>query len=81
MHGKMPRPSSRAARKKAAADAKAKIDKAAAEIGSEAKAMRAEGEKDAASLKASATKNVGAATEYLIKEFERYVDVRASKNG
>jgi len=69
------------ARKKAAVDAKAKIDKAAAEISAEAKAMREEGEKSAAMLKASATMKVSTATDYLVKEFERYVDVRASKNG
>jgi V/A-type H+-transporting ATPase subunit G/H len=69
------------ARVKAAAEAQAKIDKAAAEIGAESKAMRAEGEKSAATLRSSAAKNVGAATNYLIAEFERYVDVRASKNG
>lgn len=69
------------ARVKAAAEAQSKIDKAAAEIGAESKAMRTDGEKSAATLKASATKNVGAATDSLIKEFERYVDVRASQNG
>ncbi|CAJ37174.1 hypothetical protein RCIX2024 [Methanocella arvoryzae MRE50] len=69
------------ARVKAAAEAQSKIDKAAAEISTESKAMRAEGEKSAAALKASAAKNVSAATDSLIKEFERYVDVRASQNG
>ena len=69
------------ARNKAAAEAQTKIDKAAAEISAESKSMRQTGEKDAAELRASATKNVGVATDYLIKEFERYVDVRTSKNG
>ena len=69
------------ARKKAAVDAKAMTDKAAAEISTEAKAMRVEGEQSAATLKASALKNVSIATDYLEKEFERYIDARASKNG
>ncbi|HMK45591.1 MAG TPA: hypothetical protein VK436_03095 [Methanocella sp.] len=69
------------ARSKAATEAQTKIDKAAAEIGAQSKSTRSAGENDAAALKASASKNVSTATDYLIKEFERYIDVRASKNG
>ena len=69
------------ARGKATTDARAKVDQAASEVAGEANAMRAAGERSAAGLKTSAEKHVGAATAYLVKEFERYVDVRAAKNG
>ena len=69
------------ANNRAAADARAKIDRAAKDIAAEANAVRAGGDRSAAELKSSAKKHVAAATGFLINEFERYVDVRASKNG
>jgi len=69
------------ARNKAAADARVKIENATTAVTTEANALRADGEKNASTMKAAAMKNVGGATNYLIKEFERYVDARASKNG
>jgi vacuolar-type H+-ATPase subunit H len=69
------------ARDKAAAEAQAKIDAAAKDIAAEANTLRAGGERSAGELKATAKTHVGAATDYLIKEFERFVDARAAKNG
>jgi V/A-type H+/Na+-transporting ATPase subunit G/H len=69
------------ARNKAAAEAQRKIDASAKDIAAEANTLRAGGERSAAEMKASAKKHVGAATDYLITEFQRYVDVRAAKNG
>jgi V/A-type H+/Na+-transporting ATPase subunit G/H len=67
--------------RKAAAEAQRKIDASAKDIAAEANTLRAGGERSAAEMKASAKKHVGAATDYLITEFQRYVDVRAAKNG
>jgi V/A-type H+-transporting ATPase subunit G/H len=69
------------ARDKAAAEAQAKIDAAAKDIAAEANTLRAGGERSAAELKARAKTHVGAATDNLITEFERFVDARAAKNG
>jgi vacuolar-type H+-ATPase subunit H len=70
-----------AARTKAAADAEMKIKKASAEITAEANKERTNGENEAAALKASAKGKVNAATEYLVQQFEGYINARTSTNG
>src|SRR5271157_727397 len=69
------------ARNKSMADADAKIKKASAEIEAEANAQRTDGEKQAVALKGSAKTKVGSATDYLMGEFERYINARTSANG
>jgi V/A-type H+-transporting ATPase subunit G/H len=70
-----------AASAKAAADADASIKKASAEIQAEANALKADGEKQAGTLKASARTKVKASADYLMKEFEGYINARTSTHG
>lgn len=70
-----------AAKNKAIAEADALIKNDTARIQGEANVERSEGEKQAAALKTSAKAKVGAATDYLTGEFERYVNARTSTHG